>query len=62
MNMSKRMEWGYREHVVTMSVVGGGTRSGMLTTTPGGVGEKEQRIRRETAKLNRNQNPDRDQS
>ena len=48
MNMSKNMEWGYTEPVVTMAVVGGGTRLGMLTTAAGRVGDEECRRGRNT--------------
>ena len=46
----------------TTVVVRGGTRLGMLTTTVGGVGDKEGRIRRKTVELNWNQTTDRDRA
>ena len=58
-NMSKRTELGDREPMEIMAAVGGGTRSGMLTTTVVRVGDEEGRRGRKTAELNRNQTPDR---
>ena len=39
--MSKRMELGERDFMVITAAVIGVMRSGMLTTTSGGVGNKE---------------------
>ena len=39
----KRKDMGYRDTVLTTAAVGGGTRSGILKTTDGGVGNKESR-------------------
>ena len=65
-NMAKRkdQEEG-RESLVIMEAFGGGTRLGMLTTTIGRIGNKEDRWRekrgRNTVGLNRNQTPGQDE-
>ena len=58
MKMSKRKEWEYSKPAVMTTAVRRRTKLGILTTTVGGVGDKEGRRGSKRAELNWNHTPD----